>query len=215
MNRRVILKTESIEDLQLETAYKAVSDTYRGTGIDIQKACKKQREEGGPVYKGDFVAQFGVPTNAGLQQGTRPTFTIFDYKDVMAVMRDSKTYTSGFIAEGLGAFFDGLIILAMDGDQHRQVRSLLQPAFMPEAVNKWRPEIEAVMRRDFLEPLAPKKKADIMEFGLFFPIRVMYALMGFPTDDPEKYKKYAAWALAMVGGNQIDPTKIEEAFKTV
>tara|TARA_Y100001001_G_scaffold65656_1_gene63228 strand:+ start:7776 stop:9077 length:1302 start_codon:yes stop_codon:yes gene_type:complete len=211
MNRRVILKTESIEDLQLETAYKAVSDTYRGTGIDIQKACKKQREEGGPVYKGDFVAQFGVPTNAGLQQGTRPTFTIFDYKDVMAVMRDSKTYTSGFIAEGLGAFFDGLIILAMDGDQHRQVRSLLQPAFMPEAVNKWRPEIEAVMRRDFLEPLAPKKKADIMEFGLFFPIRVMYALMGFPTDDPEKYKKYAAWALAMVGGNQIDPTKIEEA----
>ena len=108
----------------------------------------------------------------------------------MAVMRDSKTYTSGFIAEGLGAFFDGLIILAMDGDQHRQVRSLLQPAFMPEAVNKWRPEIEEIMRRDFLEPLAPKKKADIMEFGLFFPIRVMYALMGFPTDDPEKYKKF-------------------------
>ena len=209
--RRIILTTETLEDLQLEAAYKAVSDTYRGTGIDIQEASRKQREEGGPVYVGDFVTQFGVPTNAGLQQGTRPTFTIFDYKDVMAVMRDNKTYTSGFIAEGLGAFFDGLIILAMDGDQHRQVRSLLQPAFMPEAVNKWRPEIETVMRRDFLEPLAAKKKADIMEFGLFFPIRVMYALMGFPVDDPEKYKKYAAWALAMVGGNQVDPTKIDEA----
>lgn len=50
-----------------------------------------------------------------------------------------------------------------------------------------------------------------MDFGLYFPIREMYALMGFPTDDTERYKKYAAWTLAMVGGNQVDPEKIDEA----
>jgi len=78
-------------------------------------------------------------------------------------------------------------------------------------VNKWRDTMETLIRKDFLEPLVPQKKADLMEFGLYFPIRIMYALMGFPTQDTDKYKKYAAWTLAMVGGNQIDPTKVEEA----
>src|SRR3546814_15260691 len=89
--------------------------------------------------------------------------------------------SSGFIAEGLGAFFDGLVILAMDGEPHRKVRALLQPAFMPESVNKWRGQIDEVIRKGFLEPLIPEKKADLMQFGLELPIRIMYELMGFPS----------------------------------
>lgn len=200
---------ETIDDHALERAYSAVSDTYKGTG-DIHAACRQARAES-PIFVGDFIRQFGVPTNAGMQQGTRPTFALFRHQDVMAVLRDASSYTSGFIAEGLGAFFDGLIVLAMDGEQHRSVRALLQPAFMPETVNKWRDQIDAVIRKDFLEPMVGLKKADLMEFGLGFPIREMYALMGFPTDNTEQYRQYAAWALAMVGGNQIDPAKAVEA----
>jgi cytochrome P450 len=197
------------DTIDLESAYSAVSDTYKGRG-DIHAACRAARARA-PVFVGDFIRQFGVPTNAGMQQGTRPTFALFRHRDVMAVLRDASAYTSGFIAEGLGAFFDGLIILAMDGEQHRQVRALLQPAFMPETVNKWRDQIDAVIRKDFLEPMAWRKKADLMEFGLAFPIREMYALMGFPTDNPDAYRRYAGWALAMVGGNQVDPAKAGEA----
>lgn len=196
--------------LDLETAYSAVSETYRGTDMDIHALCREMRQKSA-VHEGDFIAQFGVPTNAGMQAGTRPTFSLFKYQDIMAVLRDGASFTSGFIAEGLGAFFDGLIILAMDGEQHRQVRTLLQPAFMPETVNKWRGRVDEIIRKDYLEQLVPQKKADLMEFGLNFPIRIMYALMGFPSDDPAKYRQYAAWALAMVGGNQIDPAKAPEA----
>lgn len=199
-----------IVNLDLETAYSAVSETYKGKG-DIHAACREMRAKS-PVFIGDFVEQFGVPTNAGMQQGTRPTFALFRYQDVMNVLKDGTTFTNGFIAEGLGAFFDGLIILAMDGEQHRRVRALLQPAFMPDTVNKWRDQIDHVIRKDFLEPMATsQKKADLMKFGLNFPIREMYALMGFPTDNPESYRKYAAWTLAMVGGNQVDPEKAPEA----
>ena len=196
--------------LDLATAYSAVSEMYRGTDLDIHAVCREQRLKS-PIYEGDFITQFGVPTNAGTQQGTRPTFALFKYQDVMTVLRDGATYTSGFIAEGLGAFFDGLIILAMDGDEHRKVRALLQPAFMPETVNKWRPQIDQVIREEYIQPMLPAKKADLMKFGLELPIRVMYALMGFPSDEPSKYKQYAAWALAIVGGNQIDPSKMVEA----
>lgn len=196
--------------LDLATAYSAVSDLYRGTELDIHEVCRQQRQVS-PIYEGDFITQFGVPTNAGTKQGTKPTYALFKYQDVMAVLRDGATYTSGFIAEGLGAFFDGLIILAMDGDEHRKVRALLQPAFMPETVNKWRPQIDQVIREEYIQKMLPDKKADLMKFGLELPIRVMYALMGFPSDDPSKYKQYAAWALAIVGGNQIDPAKMDEA----
>ena len=201
--------TIDVEKLDLKTAYAVVSDTYKGKG-DIHAACREMRAVS-PIYVGDFIRQFGVPTNAGMQQGTRPTFALFGYQDVMNVLRDGTTFTSGFIAEGLGALFDGLIVLAMDGEQHRKVRALLQPAFMPDTVNKWRDQIDRVIRKDFLEPLAARKKADLMEFGLQFPIREMYSLMGFPTDNPDAYERYAAWALAMVGGNQVDPEKAPEA----
>ena len=206
------MSTSTASALDLKNNYTAVSETYRGTDLDIHEVCREQLLKS-PIYEGDFITQFGVPTNAGIQQGTRPTFALFKYQDVMAVLRDGNTYTSGFIAEGLGAFFDGLVILAMDGEAHRKVRALLQPAFMPESVNKWRGQIDEAIREEYLKPLVPQKKADLMEFGLELPIRIMYALMGFPTDDPSKYKQYAAWALAMVGGNQIDPAKMAEARK--
>lgn len=206
------MSDRSVLDTPLSTAYSVVSQTYRGGDIDIHEACEQMRQQS-PIYIGDFVEQFGIPTNAGLAQGTKPTFALFRYQDVMNVMRDAETYTSGFIKEGLGAAFDGLFILGLDGEQHKNVRALLQPAFMPQTVNTWRDRIDLLLRRDFLEPLVAQKKANIMEIGLYFPIRVMYALMGFPEDDPEQYKRFAAWALLMVGGNQTDPEKIEEARK--
>jgi len=194
--------------LDLEAAYHAVSDTYRGIDVDLQALCAEMRRTN-PVMLGDFVAEhLQVPTNAGAK-APKCAVTLFKYQDVMAVMRDATTYTNGFIAEGLGAFFDGFIILAMDGEAHRRARALVQPAFMPETVNRWRPEIDRVIRKDFLEALVPNKKAELMDFGLHFPIRVLYALMGFPTDDAEAYEQYNIWALCMVAGNQIDPEKIK------
>lgn len=192
--------------LDLQTAYHAVSDTFRGPDIDLQALCREMRAKN-PVMQGDFVDGYlKVPTNAS-SKAAKCVVTLFKYKDVMAVMRDATTFTNGFIKEGLGAFFDGFIILAMDGDEHRRARQLLQPVFMPETVNRWKPEIDRVIREDFLEKLVPHKRADLMDFGLYFPIREMYALMGFPTDDPEKFNQYNVWALSMVAANQNDPEK--------
>jgi cytochrome P450 len=194
--------------LDLEAAYHAVSDTFRGPDVDLQGLCREMRHIN-PIMEGDFVAtRLGVPTNAGAK-AAKCLVTLFKYQDVMAVMKDSATFTSGFIAEGFGAFFDGLIVLAMDGDAHRRARGLLQPVFMPETVNRWRPEIDRVIRQDFLEPMVVQKQADLMHFGLYFPIREMYALMGFPTDDTAKFNQYATWALCMVAGNQVDPERIK------
>src|SRR5690606_1985255 len=188
----------------LGKAFADVASNYRGSDVDLHAVYREMRMNS-PVLEENFMARLGVPSIAGLD-ANRPTFTLFKYSDVMAVMRDASNFTSGFIAEGLGAFFDGLILTAMDGDAHKNIRNLLQPVFMPETVNRWKEtKIDRVIREEYIKPLVPSKGGDLMDFALYFPIRVIYSLIGFPEDRPDEIEQYAAWALAILAGPQVDP----------
>ncbi|GAB3101677.1 cytochrome P450 [Aestuariicella hydrocarbonica] len=202
------MKEESNKNL--ESAFADVAGHYSGSDVDLYDIYKTMRKSS-PIIEEDFMSKLGVPNIAG-HDASRKTFTVFNYKDVLTVMRDAECFTSGFIAEGLGAFFDGLILTGMDGEQHKKMRALLQPIFMPKVVNSWRnTKMDPIVRKEFLEPLIRNKKADLMDFGLYFPIRLIYALIGFPDNEPEKIRQYAAWALAILAGPQINPDKAHEA----
>ncbi|MEX1667273.1 cytochrome P450 [Zhongshania guokunii] len=189
---------------QLETAFSGVAANYKGQDVDLYEIYKKMRSES-PVLEGDFMGELGVPNIAGHEAGRR-TFTLFKYDDVMAVLRDAETFTSGFIAAGLGAFMDGLILTGMDGELHKKMRTLLHPVFMPKVVNTWRnTKMDPIVREEFLAPLAPSGRANLMDFALHFPVRLIYSLIGFPDNEPELIKKYASWALDILAGPQVDP----------
>lgn len=189
---------------QLETAFSGVAANYKGQDVDLYEIYKKMRSES-PVLEGDFMGELGVPNIAGHEAGRR-TFTLFKYDDVMAVLRDAETFTSGFIAAGLGAFMDGLILTGMDGALHKKMRTLLHPVFMPKVVNTWRnTKMDPIVREEFLAPLAPSGRANLMDFALHFPVRLIYSLIGFPDNEPELIKKYASWALDILAGPQVDP----------
>lgn len=194
---------------RLEKAFAELSANYRGTEVDLFGACRERRANQ-PVMAADFMTSIGVPTHAGSSHGNK-TFTLFKYNDVKAVLQDAATYTSGFIAKGFGSFFsaDGLIILAMDGDQHRKARGLLQPVFAPQAMLPWKAAIERQIRDEFIVPLVPNKRADLLDFGLYFPIRVIYGLIGFPDNELDNFYEYAAMGLTVLAGPRIDP--VEEA----
>jgi len=196
----------------LESAFAGVADNYKGSDVDLHAIYRDMRRNS-PVIAEDFMARLGVPNIAGLD-ANRPTFTLFKYKDVMSVLRDATHFTSGFIAEGLGAFFDGLILTGMDGEAHRRARSLLQPVFMPDVVNRWREtKMAPIVRSEYIEPMVAKRRADLMDFGLHFPIRLIYSLIGFPDNRPEQIEQYAAWALAILAGPQVDAQKAALARK--
>ena len=200
------------ETTTLESAYAGVADNYRGSDVDLHAIYRDMRKNT-PVIADNFMARLGVPSIAGLD-ASRPTFTLFKYKDVMAVLRDATNFTSGFIAEGLGSFFDGLILTGMDGEAHRKARALLQPIFMPDVVNRWRDaKMEPIVRNEYILPMAPNKQADLMDFGLHFPIRLIYSVLGFPDNRPEQIQQYAAWALAILAGPQVDAEKAAVARK--
>ncbi len=194
----------------LESAFAGVADNYRGADVDLHAIYRDMRRSS-PIVAENFMAKLGVPNIAGLD-ANRATYTVFKYKDVMSVLKDAKNFTSGFIAEGLGAFFDGLILTGMDGEMHRAARSLLQPIFLPDVVTRWRDsKMDPIIRNEYLLPLVPQGKADLMDFGLYFPIRLIYSLIGFPDNEPEKVKQYAAWALAILAGPQLDAERAAKA----
>ncbi len=196
----------------LDSAFAGVADNYRGSDVDLNAIYRDMRKHS-PILAENFMGKLGVPNIAGLD-AERPTFTLFKYQDVMAVLRDANTFTSGFIAEGLGAFFDGLILTGMDGEVHRRARALLQPIFMPDTVNKWRnSKMDPIVRNEYLLPMVPQRQADLMDFGLHFPIRLIYALIGFPDGDKAKIQQVAAWALAILAGPQVDAERAAIARK--
>lgn len=202
-----------VEQNDLERTFADVASNYRGADIDLHATYARMRKDS-PVLPENFMERLGVPSIAGVDPD-RPCYTLFKYDDVMRVMKDSTQFTSGFIADGLGVFFDGLILTAMDGTQHKKMRNLLQPVFMPDTVNRWKKDrIDRVIREEFLAPMVSEGQADLMDFALYFPIRVIYSLIGFPEDRPEEIKQYAAWALAILKGPQVDPEKAEQAKRS-
>ncbi|UUZ70700.1 hypothetical protein LP415_14525 [Polaromonas sp. P1(28)-8] len=72
------------EPTNLESAFAGVADNYRGTDVDLHAIYRDMRKNS-PVIAENFMARLGVPSIAGLD-ANRPTFTLFKYKDVMAVL---------------------------------------------------------------------------------------------------------------------------------
>lgn len=197
---------------EVAKAYAGVSSNYRGTVDDPHPLYARLRAES-PVYEGDFMAELGVPSIAR-PDSKRPVFTLFKHRDVMDVLRDPRRFTSGFIAEGLGAFMDSFILTGMDGDAHKAARALLTPVFTPAVVNQLKQErIDPIIEDEYVLPLTRKgKSAELMsEFGLWFPIRVIYSLIGYPETDADQIAQFAAWALDILTGPQVDPAKAAQA----
>ena len=79
--------TNATTTSSLEKAFAGVADNYRGSDVDLNAVYAAMRRDS-PVMEGNFMAGLGVPNIAGLD-AKRPTFTVFKYRDVMAVLRDA------------------------------------------------------------------------------------------------------------------------------
>jgi cytochrome P450 len=82
-------------------------------------------------------------------------------------------------------------ILHINGDDHRRLRNLVNPAFTPRAADRWRPAM-----RDFLERLwEPLSDAGRCEFvGAFakpYPSLTIATVMGAPLEDAPKLYEWS------------------------
>lgn len=72
-------------------------------------------------------------------------------------------------------------MLVSSGDRHTRLRGSVKSAFGPGNVKTLRPIMRETVAR-ILDEWAPKESFDFARFAADFPVRVMFALLGTPTD---------------------------------
>lgn len=179
--------------------FSAVSDSFGG-GVDDPFPLYAEMRRTQPVMEGDILKRFGIPSQADFTGTGRAVYTLFKYQDVMDVLRDSQTYTSGLLNEGLGQFLGGFVLTGMDGAEHTLARKLLAPGFSSDSVARWEDKVIRVVREDFTGPLATHRRAELMaDFFLPASIRLIYEVIGFPRDR-DQAALFASWGMQILMG---------------
>jgi cytochrome P450 len=119
------------------------------------------------------------------------------YRDVAAIAKDTRTWSSYHDVEGTGNGFQGVTIPAppmrsipveLDPPEHTKYRKLLTEVFSPAATESRRPRIEEICR-DFVGAVAAKGECDLVDdIATPIPAAVTLELLGMPI---EKWERYA------------------------
>jgi cytochrome P450 len=72
-------------------------------------------------------------------------------------------------------------IISLPAEQHRLLRDTFATKFTPRFANQLRPMMRATVTR-LLDEWTPKKRIDFEDFASYFPISVMFTLVGAPLE---------------------------------
>ena len=82
-------------------------------------------------------------------------------------------------------------ILHINGDDHRRLRNLVNPAFTPRAADRWRPAMREFLER-LWEPLADSDRCEFVEaFAKPYPSLTIATVMGAPLADAPKLHEWS------------------------
>jgi cytochrome P450 len=94
-------------------------------------------------------------------------------------------------------------ILHINGDAHRRLRNLVNPAFTPRAADRWRPAMREFLER-LWEPLAGAGSCEFVEaFAKPYPSLTIATVMGAPLEDAPKLHEWSN-----VIQRQFDPASL-------
>ena len=82
-------------------------------------------------------------------------------------------------------------ILHINGDAHRRLRNLVNPAFTPRAADRWRPAMRGFLER-LWEPLDGSHSCEFVEaFAKPYPSLTIATVMGAPLEDAPKLHEWS------------------------
>ena len=114
----------------------------------------------------------------GMSLGPTTTYQVTRYHDAEQVLRDGETFSSSINAEHIGQFM-GDLILAMDGNEHRQYRNLVAKAFRASQLERWDETLVRPMIDGLLDAIAPLGRADlVVDVTSKYPVQVICGIVG-------------------------------------
>jgi cytochrome P450 len=90
-------------------------------------------------------------------------------------------------------------ILHLNGPDHSRLRGLVNPAFTPRAVERWRPHMRRYIAR-LHEAVERDGRADAVEaFAKPYPAQVIATVMGAPLEDAGRLWEWSRWIQRQFG----------------
>ena len=92
--------------------------------------------------------------------------------------------------------------ISMNGDDHKRVRGLVQPAFVPREADRHRP----LMRQrfnDLIDPIAGIGRCDFAKIACQYPVTIICKLLGVPLEDISSIERYLT-ALVEGASQQVE-----------
>ncbi len=120
--------------------------------------------------------------------GTPPVYAISRQADVDRVMRDHQTFASD-----LGMHVPLMSMVMMDRPEHTRLRSTINKAFTPRAMQHLEPRIRA-LAADFASALVGRCEF-VAAFANPLPVTVICELLGVPLSQRDRMNRYARDAL--------------------
>lgn len=95
-------------------------------------------------------------------------------------------------------------IINQSGEDHRRLRSLVNPALTPRAANAWRPVMRGILE-DLWQELESNEFDFVARFSRPYPSRTIAKVMGAPQVDAQRLHDWSEWIQ-----RQFDPIALSD-----
>src|SRR5262249_46051611 len=143
------------------------------------------------------------------------------YDDALAVLRDSKRFSPNRAewefasAMGIGAIIPELVelnksgLFALSGADHARVRKLVSPALTPRAIERMRPEIQAIVN-EVLDAASARGTPNVVsEIADLIPARVIGAMLKIPKGRETLFQRFTEATVKTVLPSLVDRAEVE------
>ena len=135
-------------------------------------------------------------------------YTLSRYEDVASCLRDTSRFSSQY---GQGPNFSEPAGMLCDPPQHTLYRKLIQPAFSPKAVEELRPKVISLTNELVDKILSGDSTFDLHdEIAFPLPVTIIAGMLGVPSSDLEKFKRWSDIQVEIMGSGDLDKYKEEQ-----
>ncbi len=148
-------------------------------------------------------------------------WALFRYADATAVLRDprfsadernSKNFAlqrRQLVAAGALDADDPIeqSMLRMDAPDHTRLRGLVSKGFLPRAVERLRPRVEALVK-ELCDAMHGRDTVDVIEALAYpLPVIVISELIGVPAEDRARFKRWSDEVVRSLGFSSLDDVR--------
>jgi cytochrome P450 len=196
-----------LDRARIRTLFDLSSDVYASRGgafAEDPYPTFHHLRETGPVHAGaphEALGWTGDVFFQGLPYPQRTHFSAYDYETCATVLKDDRRFVTKVETRPEEQPFPDAAILYMNGREHRDYRTLVQPSFVPARAVWWLDHFIHGMVGALIDGFADERAVDLnLEYCSAIPMLTITGSLGIGVEDALDVREYVTSDLA---GGQV------------